>query len=165
MCISLFFRDFFLIFCVKESANIASRTDANGKLRRAQPSSPPVRSARARQSKLRSQPRQIVKSTRNNQKIRENTRNTNSGPIPILGFFNMFINIWLRGWIRIDFALLNTFVNCDVYRFSEILTFLGSPSHVCYVSGLPQALFCFLNDLFFCLMCMFLSKTDICYKY
>jgi len=29
-------------------------------------------------------------------------------------------------WILIDFALLNTFANCDFYRFFEILFFLGN---------------------------------------
>ena len=40
-------------------------------------------------------------------------------------FYNIFIKDMLMGWILIDFALVNTFANCDVYRFFEIVAFLG----------------------------------------
>ena len=53
-------------------------------------------------------------------------RNTNLGPIRILVLFHhVFIKIGIMGWIWIDFALLNTCANCDLYLslFLYILTF------------------------------------------
>ena len=38
------------------------------------------------------------------------------------------------GWIWIDFALLNTFANCVLYRFFEMLAFLGHIYiYICYL--------------------------------
>ena len=66
----------------------------------------------------------------------KNTRNPDLGPISILGFYFIFIKIGLMGWIRIDFALLNTFANCDFYRFFEILTFSAK---TCVEQGVNKA--------------------------
>ena len=35
--------------------------------------------------------------------------------------FRLFIKIAMLGWIWIDFALLNTFVNCDFHCFFLVL--------------------------------------------
>ena len=52
--------------------------------------------------------RRRLNKLRINNKKQNNTRNTNSWPILIFLFYDMFIKIGLMGWIRIDFALLNT---------------------------------------------------------
>ena len=57
---------------------------------------------------------------------RNKTRNPDFGPISDFGFYKISVRIGLMGWIRIGFALLNTFANCDFPRFVEIFTFLGN---------------------------------------
>ena len=51
--------------------------------------------------------------TKNNKKYAKYKFRTNF----IFCFYHVFIKIGLMGWIRIDFALLNTFANCDFYIF------------------------------------------------
>ena len=43
--------------------------------------------------------------------------------IRIFAIFFILIKFAIMGWIRTDFALLNTLANCDFYRFFEILIF------------------------------------------
>ena len=60
--------------------------------------------------------------TKNSKQIWKN----NCGPILILVSWILTIFIGLMGWIWIGFSLLLTFANCVLYRFFEILTFLGN---------------------------------------
>ena len=55
------------------------------------------------------------------QKYQTNTRNSDSGHLFV--FYNVFIKFGLMGWIGIGFALLNTFANCDFYRFIDFFDF------------------------------------------
>ena len=53
-------------------------------------------------------------------KIRENSNHIRI----CFSMFHGFIKFGIMGWICIDFALLNTFANCDFYRFLSFWLFL-----------------------------------------
>ena len=50
----------------------------------------------------------------------------------LLTIFRMVIKFGLMGWIRIDFALLNTFATSVFYMFFEILIFLEKWTSIRY---------------------------------
>ena len=56
--------------------------------------------------------------------MQKNTRRIREIPIydkvRVLGLYQTFVKFAMMGWIRIDFALLNTFTIFDFYRFFSI---------------------------------------------
>ena len=86
---------------------------------------------------------------------------TNSYKFLMIQYLLLFVNIWS---ILVTQPMFATFQACRKLffydaPFSKSLV-LGSPSHVCYVSGLPQALSFLKNDMPFSRKVCFCQKLN-----